>query len=383
MKNILVKDVAFTDGGTLTIAEDSANLFDAYVLQNTSPVTITSGFTVAHAGTPSQDVSVRFIFKSTNITYSAGNYSFFGTNLDTSLLVTGTDFIVDATYNATGGGNGWTIHPMSFGTIQDDSVITASILNENVTLAKIEDLARGSIITGQTASNRPTALDAKTSGQILVGDGIDIASVAVSGDVTMSSAGAVTIANNAVETAMINSSAVTTAKINGDAITEAEIADDAVQIEHFSSTGQSHNDTSSAATGANTTETDLIDFTVAANELGANGEAIDFEFWGTTGATATVKTLKVYLGANVIAQNTTTTSPNGLNWVIKGTIIRDGSMSQTGKVEIIFDNVATEIDLVSESEDDTAVMTLKLTGTNGTANANDIVANGGFAKLNK
>ena len=40
--------------------------------------------------------------------------------------------------------------------------------------------------------------DAKTDGQILVGDGTDIASVAVSGDVTLANDGAVTIADDAV-----------------------------------------------------------------------------------------------------------------------------------------------------------------------------------------
>ena len=44
---------------------------------------------------------------------------------------------------------------------------------------------------------------AKTAGRILVGDGNDLASVAVSGDATLSAAGAVTIQAGAVETAML------------------------------------------------------------------------------------------------------------------------------------------------------------------------------------
>lgn len=83
-------------------------------------------------------------------------------------------------------------------TIANDAVTTAKILDENVTLGKMADLTRGSIITGQTAGNRPTALDAKASGQILVGDGTDVASVAVSGDATLSSAGALTIGAGAI-----------------------------------------------------------------------------------------------------------------------------------------------------------------------------------------
>ena len=88
-------------------------------------------------------------------------------------------------------------------TIANTGAVT--IAAEAVTLAKMADLARGSIISGQTADNRPTALDAKTSGKILVGDGTDIVSVAVSGDVTLAANGAVTIASGAVEEAMLTS----------------------------------------------------------------------------------------------------------------------------------------------------------------------------------
>lgn len=62
---------------------------------------------------------------------------------------------------------------------------------------------------------------AKASGQILVGDGTDVASVAVSGDVTLAANGAVTIAANAVEASMLGANLgkgfipldITTAKI--------------------------------------------------------------------------------------------------------------------------------------------------------------------------
>lgn len=78
-----------------------------------------------------------------------------------------------------------------------------TIAAEAVTVAKMADLARGSILTGQTADNRPAALDAKTSGKILVGNGTDLVSVAVSGDATLASTGALTIASGAVEESML------------------------------------------------------------------------------------------------------------------------------------------------------------------------------------
>lgn len=65
-----------------------------------------------------------------------------------------------------------------------------------------ESISRGSVLVGNSSGKR-SELDASTSGQILVGDGSDLASVAVSGDLALSSAGAATIQANAVEASML------------------------------------------------------------------------------------------------------------------------------------------------------------------------------------
>lgn len=67
---------------------------------------------------------------------------------------------------------------------------------ESVTAGEIA-LTRGSVLRGVTG-NVAAAHDAKTAGQILVGDGTDVVSVAVSGDATLASNGALTIAADAV-----------------------------------------------------------------------------------------------------------------------------------------------------------------------------------------
>lgn len=82
-----------------------------------------------------------------------------------------------------------------YATVESGTISTNDIAAEAVTLAKQADLARGSIITGQTASNRPTALDAKTDTYILVGDGTDLNSVEMTGDATIANTGVVTVAN--------------------------------------------------------------------------------------------------------------------------------------------------------------------------------------------
>ena len=72
-----------------------------------------------------------------------------------------------------------------------------------------------------------------TTTYILVADGTSYNPVAVSGDVTMANTGAVTIANNAVETAMINADAVTSAKIADDAIDSEHYTDGSIDTAHI------------------------------------------------------------------------------------------------------------------------------------------------------
>ena len=65
-------------------------------------------------------------------------------------------------------------------------------------------------ITGDlTVTGDDLFMGTNTSGHVLVADGTNFNPVAISGDVTISSAGAITIANDAVETAMVNDNVVT------------------------------------------------------------------------------------------------------------------------------------------------------------------------------
>ena len=79
-----------------------------------------------------------------------------------------------------------------------------------------------------TISGDDLVMATNTSGHVLVADGTNYNPVAVSGDVTMASNGAVTIANDAVTSAKIADDAITSALIADDAITTALIADDAI-----------------------------------------------------------------------------------------------------------------------------------------------------------
>jgi len=65
------------------------------------------------------------------------------------------------------------------------------------------------IVTGDlTVTGDDITMGTNTSGHIMVADGTNFNPVAVSGDVTISSAGAITIASGAVETAMLNANVI-------------------------------------------------------------------------------------------------------------------------------------------------------------------------------
>ena len=81
------------------------------------------------------------------------------------------------------------------------------------------------VVTGDlTITGDDLVMGTNTSGHMLVGDGTNYNPVAISGDISMASNGAVTIANNAVENAMLADNAVDTAEIADNAVTLAKMA---------------------------------------------------------------------------------------------------------------------------------------------------------------
>ena len=80
--------------------------------------------------------------------------------------------------------------------------------DRKISLAKMANLDRGYLIVGQTGSNEPTAMQVNADGQILIGDGTDLNSKAISGDVTLTSAGVVSLADDTVATAELHETTV-------------------------------------------------------------------------------------------------------------------------------------------------------------------------------
>ena len=96
--------------------------------------------------------------------------------------------------------------------------LTAPTLQMNVTTADLNgnlDVSGTSTLTGNVTLGGQLIMPDVTDTKILIADGTSYQERSVSGDVTISNTGVVTIANNAVETAMIADSQITTAKLAG------------------------------------------------------------------------------------------------------------------------------------------------------------------------
>ena len=106
----------------------------------------------------------------------------------------------------------------SLGALSADSITTAMIQDNAVTLAKMAGLARGSVIVGD-ASGDPSALAKGAANTVLKSDGTDLS-------YSLVTTAMITDAN--VTTAKITDANVTTAKIADDAVTAAKLADTAV-----------------------------------------------------------------------------------------------------------------------------------------------------------
>jgi len=180
--------------GSITIPVDFATSTPDIVYENniiTGSVTLAATVSVVAGGTPTKGQKIR-IYWDAVVDAATFDVNVLGTNLPINAMKAG-KFVIECLYD----GTAWVVDTRAI-ILEADSVVTTAIADNNVTNDKLADMARGTIKVGG-AANAPTDLDAKTSGQILVGDGTDVASVAVSGDATLSSSGAITIAAGAVD----------------------------------------------------------------------------------------------------------------------------------------------------------------------------------------
>ena len=197
---ITAEDLDFQadSGGALSIDLDSETL------------TFTGGTGIDTSGSGN---AVTFAIDST-VTTLAGSQTLTNKTLttpvieeiDSSSTITldaGTDIVLDA--------DGGDVFLKDAGTTYGSLTNTSGnlIIKSGTTTAITFSGADATIAGDLTISGDDLTMGTNTSGHIMVADGSNFNPVAVSGDVTIASNGAVTIANGAVETAMVNANVIT------------------------------------------------------------------------------------------------------------------------------------------------------------------------------
>jgi len=199
---------------------------------------------------------------------------------------------------------------------KDGSIDLIHLSASSVNSSKIVDDSIVNADINSSAAIAHSKLANVTSGQLLVGNGSNVpTAVAVSGDVTMSNAGAVTIASAAVEHSMLADDAVDGDILAADAVTGAHIADNAIDSEHY--------------TDGSIDNAHLADDAVGADELAANavvnasvasGAAIEFT------KLENLDSAKILVG-------------NGSNKATEVSVSGDVTIANTGAVTIASDAV--------------------------------------------
>jgi hypothetical protein len=127
-------------------------------------------------------------------------------------------------------------------------------------------------------------------------------------------------------------------------------------------------------TGADTTEDTLYTYTLPANTLANTGDMLRIRCGTTSPATATNKTVKLYFGASSFSTGAVAVNPGSFNTEL--IVIRTGAATQAVWGSGSGGDDGTQVVLLATytagTDDLTTALTIKCTGTNGTANANDI-----------
>jgi len=271
------------------------------------------------------------------------------------------------------------------GDVTIDSVGKVTIAADAVSNTKLANMTQGTIKVGGT-SDAPTDLDANSDGYILVGDGTDVASVAVSGDVTITSTGAVTIAADAVEKTMIaadvagtglaqnvdgsleldsSSGAGTVVGTNGLAL--AEYGDGVSRQTIFTLTSLAMDVTDTGANGAHGTQ-QIYDF--PAGHIKLIGSTCDLAVTcGTNGLTATA-TYDVGVGSTAVGTDNAelATTEQDIITKIEGDLSSSAAdLHGVNATDLALDGTSSAIDVylnaAFEADDASANDTCTFTGT--------------------
>lgn len=132
-------------------------------------------------------------------------------------------------------------------------------------------------------------------------------------------------------------------------------------------------------TDANLNEKDLWTYSLPAGTLNTDLQGVRITAWGTMGANANNKTFKVYFGATQIVALSTTA--NGSGWFATGVVLRTAAATQQAGASLNIGLGTTQSSATAPAETLSGAVTIKVTGQNGSAVANDCVFRGATVEL--
>ena len=195
-------------GGTFTLSVDSKlNKAHGYV---SGAVSLLANVVVTTSGTPVDGMTFEVSGNLKLLDLNGNTFTVFGETIDQD-VITNAEFLVRSIYSSQAGKFITAVIPnfssasfIDSGMLTSDSVSTVKIQDNALTYAKLQDFAaRGYLLRGGVAG-APEEFDAKTSAQLVMGNGTDVTSIAMSGDVTISSSGVTTIGAGKVTPAMLS-----------------------------------------------------------------------------------------------------------------------------------------------------------------------------------
>ena len=257
------------------------------------------------------------------------------------------------------------------GTGDTGSVASGMIADDAVTFAKMQNVAANSILVRDANSSGALTELAVADTKIVIGDGTGFGAFALSGDVTMTNGGAVTIANDAVEQAMIADDAVGADQLASNAVVNASVASGAAiafsKMENLTASRALASDSNGdvSVTAVTAAELGLLDGgTSIGTTAVSDGHGILMNHGGTMAQT-TVQTLAAYLDDEITAMpNLVTTAATTVGALDSGSITSGFGSIDTGSSTITTTGAITGGSLVADNIT-IDLSTISSTNTNG------------------
>lgn len=212
-------------GGSDTFQAEISNIEIYNLVPDGGGITLLAPLTLGHAGTPVDNQVFTFNYGG-GVALNGNALTIFGYVLSINEALTPTKFefqfldgaFVLRRYDVDNGTNKY----IDGASIYESTIPNIAIATNTLSVNRLANSVRGYLIRALN-SGIHQEFAANTAGAVVMGDGTDVVSQAIIGDITLDGAGVATITNGAVTTDELGAAAVTVAKCAATLNTEAVI----------------------------------------------------------------------------------------------------------------------------------------------------------------